>query len=306
MRSASRAPPTRAPRPACATAPPTCSSRARSASSLTSAIREDHPITRHHVPPRRRRPRHRAHRPGRDRGLPPGGAARRARRARAGARSRTSSGRSSAPRSPRTATRSTPSSTAATTAGPFLPGYVARRRTATPAAASGCTNIDHVVGNVELGRMDDWVEFYERVFGMTNILHFGDEQIQTEYSALMSKVMSDGAGKIKFPINEPAEGKRKSQIEEYIEFYNGAGAQHIAHGDERHRRHGRGAEGARAALPRHARHLLRGGARRGSARSTRTTPSSSGTRSSSIATTTATCSRSSRRRRRTGRRSSSR
>ena len=76
--------------------------------------------------------------------------------------------------------------------------------------------------------MDHWVEFYERVFGMTNILHFGDDQIQTEYSALMSKVMSDGEGKIKFPINEPAEGKRKSQIDEYIEFYGGAGAQHIA------------------------------------------------------------------------------
>jgi 4-hydroxyphenylpyruvate dioxygenase len=89
-------------------------------------------------------------------------------------------------------------------------------------------NIDHVVGNVELGRMDHWVEFYERVFGMTNILHFGDDQIQSEYSALMSKVMSDGSGKIKFPINEPAEGKRKSQIEEYVEFYGGAGAQHIA------------------------------------------------------------------------------
>ena len=76
--------------------------------------------------------------------------------------------------------------------------------------------------------MDHWVEFYERVFGMTNILHFGDDQIQSEYSALMSKVMSDGSGKIKFPINEPAEGKRKSQIEEYVEFYGGAGAQHIA------------------------------------------------------------------------------
>jgi 4-hydroxyphenylpyruvate dioxygenase len=85
-----------------------------------------------------------------------------------------------------------------------------------------------MVGNVELGKMDYWVEFYETVFGMTNILHFGDDQIQTEYSALMSKVMADGSGKIKFPINEPAEGKRKSQIEEYVEFYNGAGAQHIA------------------------------------------------------------------------------
>ena len=113
-------------------------------------------------------------------------------------------------------------------AGPFLPGYVAAASNGQAGAGAGLRNIDHVVGNVELGRMNEWVEFYERVFGMTNILHFGDDQIQTEYSALMSKVMSDGAGKIKFPINEPAEGKRKSQIEEYIEFYNGAGAQHIA------------------------------------------------------------------------------
>src|ERR671910_190290 len=88
--------------------------------------------------------------------------------------------------------------------------------------------LDHVVGNVELGRMNHWVEFYERVFGMTNIVHFGDDQIQTEYSALMSKVMADGSGKIKFPINEPAEGKRKSQIEEYLEFNGGPGVQHIA------------------------------------------------------------------------------
>jgi 4-hydroxyphenylpyruvate dioxygenase len=112
--------------------------------------------------------------------------------------------------------------------GPFLPGFVSVSANGQPQGDAGLTNIDHIVGNVELGRMDQWVEFYERVFGMTNILHFGDEQIQTEYSALMSKVMSDGEGKIKFPINEPAEGKRKSQIEEYIEFYNGAGAQHIA------------------------------------------------------------------------------
>jgi 4-hydroxyphenylpyruvate dioxygenase len=111
--------------------------------------------------------------------------------------------------------------------GAFLPGFVAVSSNGR-AGGAGLITIDHVVGNVELGRMDEWVEFYERVFGMTNILHFGDEQIHTEYSALMSKVMSDGAGKIKFPINEPAEGKRKSQIEEYIEFYNGAGVQHIA------------------------------------------------------------------------------
>jgi 4-hydroxyphenylpyruvate dioxygenase len=113
-------------------------------------------------------------------------------------------------------------------AGPFKPGYVGQSVNGNRNPGVGLQNVDHVVGNVELGRMNEWVAFYERVFGMTNILHFGDEQIHTEYSALMSKVMSDGSGKIKFPINEPAEGKRKSQIEEYIEFYNGAGAQHIA------------------------------------------------------------------------------
>jgi 4-hydroxyphenylpyruvate dioxygenase len=88
--------------------------------------------------------------------------------------------------------------------------------------------IDHIVGNVELGHMEEWVGYYERVFGMTEMIHFSDEAISTEYSALMSKVVTDGSGKIKFPINEPAQGKRKSQIEEYIEYYNGAGAQHIA------------------------------------------------------------------------------
>jgi 4-hydroxyphenylpyruvate dioxygenase len=110
--------------------------------------------------------------------------------------------------------------------GPYLPGYVAQ--TGNGHLGVGLLMIDHVVGNVELGRMNHWVEFYERVFGMTNILHFGDEQIHTEYSALMSKVMADGSGKIKFPINEPAEGKRKSQIDEYLEYYGGPGVQHIA------------------------------------------------------------------------------
>ncbi len=112
-------------------------------------------------------------------------------------------------------------------AGPFKPGY--REASPTGAVAGvGLQNIDHIVGNVELGRMNHWVEFYENVFGMTEMIHFSDDDISTEYSALMSKVMADGEGKIKFPINEPAEGKRKSQIEEYIEFYGGAGAQHIA------------------------------------------------------------------------------
>jgi 4-hydroxyphenylpyruvate dioxygenase len=113
-------------------------------------------------------------------------------------------------------------------AGPYLPGYRSTVENGRPATGVGLKAVDHVVGNVELGRMDHWVEFYERVFGMTNIVHFGDDQIQTEYSALMSKVMADGSGKIKFPINEPAEGKRKSQIEEYLEFNHGPGVQHIA------------------------------------------------------------------------------
>jgi 4-hydroxyphenylpyruvate dioxygenase len=113
-------------------------------------------------------------------------------------------------------------------AGPYLPGYRSTVENGQPSAGVGLVALDHVVGNVELGRMNHWVEFYERVFGMTNIVHFGDDQIQTEYSALMSKVMSDGSGKIKFPINEPAEGKKKSQIEEYLEFNGGPGVQHIA------------------------------------------------------------------------------
>jgi 4-hydroxyphenylpyruvate dioxygenase len=113
-------------------------------------------------------------------------------------------------------------------AGPYKPGYVSVSPNGGAGGGVGLTNIDHVVGNVELGRMNHWVEYYERVFGMTEMIHFSDDDISTEYSALMSKVMADGEGKIKFPINEPAEGKRKSQIEEYIEFYGGAGAQHIA------------------------------------------------------------------------------
>jgi 4-hydroxyphenylpyruvate dioxygenase len=113
-------------------------------------------------------------------------------------------------------------------AGAYLPGFRSTIENGQPATGVGLIMLDHVVGNVELGRMNHWVEFYERVFGMTNIVHFGDDQIQTEYSALMSKVMSDGSGKIKFPINEPAEGKRKSQIEEYLEFNSGPGVQHIA------------------------------------------------------------------------------
>ena len=112
--------------------------------------------------------------------------------------------------------------------GAFLPGYERRGEAPKDPDDMMLMGIDHVVGNVELGHMDEWVKYYERVFGMTEMIHFSDEAISTEYSALMSKVVTDGSGRIKFPINEPAEGKRKSQIEEYIEYYNGAGAQHIA------------------------------------------------------------------------------
>jgi 4-hydroxyphenylpyruvate dioxygenase len=111
--------------------------------------------------------------------------------------------------------------------GAFLPGYEAREQRPDPADGL-LIGIDHVVGNVELGHMEEWVRYYERVFGMTEMIHFSDQAISTEYSALMSKVVTDGSGRVKFPINEPAQGKRKSQIEEYIDFYRGAGAQHIA------------------------------------------------------------------------------
>jgi 4-hydroxyphenylpyruvate dioxygenase len=111
--------------------------------------------------------------------------------------------------------------------GAFLPGYQGVADGA-EADAGLFAGIDHVVGNVELGRLDEWVGYYERVFGMTEMIHFTDRDISTEYSALMSKVLTDGKGRVKFPINEPAEGKRKSQIEEYLEYYGGAGVQHVA------------------------------------------------------------------------------
>jgi 4-hydroxyphenylpyruvate dioxygenase len=109
--------------------------------------------------------------------------------------------------------------------GAFMPGYRAVEHVRGDGVFTG---VDHVVGNVRLGEMETWVKFYEDVFGMTEMIHFSDEEISTEYSALMSKVVADGKGRIKFPINEPAEGKRKSQIDEYLEFYEGPGVQHIA------------------------------------------------------------------------------
>ncbi len=111
--------------------------------------------------------------------------------------------------------------------GIFLPHFEAKK-TATFRGDIGLLHVDHCVGNVELGEMNRWVKFYEDVMGFKLLLTFDDKDISTEYSALMSKVVSNGNGYIKFPINEPAEGRRKSQIEEYLEFYGGAGVQHIA------------------------------------------------------------------------------
>lgn len=111
--------------------------------------------------------------------------------------------------------------------GPFLPGYKTWNSTYKP-EETGLRYIDHMVGNVGWGEMNKWVDFYARVMGFAQLISFDDKDISTDYTALMSKVMSNGNGRIKFPINEPAEGKKKSQIEEYIEFYHGAGVQHIA------------------------------------------------------------------------------
>ena len=111
--------------------------------------------------------------------------------------------------------------------GVFLPGYEEWKSEYNP-TSTGLKYIDHMVGNVGWNQMDKWVKYYEDVMGFVNFLSFDDKQITTEYSALMSKVMSNGNGRIKFPINEPAEGKRKSQIEEYLDFYEGSGVQHIA------------------------------------------------------------------------------
>jgi 4-hydroxyphenylpyruvate dioxygenase len=111
--------------------------------------------------------------------------------------------------------------------GIFLPGYKAWTSHYNPAPV-GLKFIDHMVGNVDWNEMNTWCQFYAQVMGFAQIISFDDNDISTEYTALMSKVMSNGNGRIKFPINEPAAGKKKSQIEEYIDFYNGPGVQHIA------------------------------------------------------------------------------
>ncbi|RXK85422.1 4-hydroxyphenylpyruvate dioxygenase [Filimonas effusa] len=112
--------------------------------------------------------------------------------------------------------------------GVFMPGFVKWENNNFKPASTGLLYVDHCVGNVGWNQMNKWVSFYENVMGFRNILSFDDKDISTEYSALMSKVMSSGNGFVKFPINEPAEGKKKSQVEEYLEFYNGEGVQHVA------------------------------------------------------------------------------
>ncbi|PRX57675.1 4-hydroxyphenylpyruvate dioxygenase [Flagellimonas meridianipacifica] len=112
--------------------------------------------------------------------------------------------------------------------GTFLPGYIKWETPYYNPESVGLKYVDHMVGNVGWNKMNHWVEFYEKVMGFVNILSFDDNDISTEYTALMSKVMSNGNGRIKFPINEPAEGKKKSQVEEYLDFYEGEGVQHIA------------------------------------------------------------------------------
>lgn len=111
--------------------------------------------------------------------------------------------------------------------GVFLPGYREWKTEYNPAPV-GLKYVDHMVGNVELGQMNEWVKFYQDVMGFKQIMSFDDKDISTKYTALMSKVMSNGNGRIKFPINEPAAGLKKSQVDEYLEFYEGAGVQHIA------------------------------------------------------------------------------
>lgn len=117
--------------------------------------------------------------------------------------------------------------------GSFAPGYEARSGHESNGASArhkgvGLAHIDHIVGNVELGAMNRWVDFFANTMGFSQLVHFDDQDISTEYSALMSKVMQDGTGKVKFPINEPAEGKKTSQIQEYLDYYYGPGVQHLA------------------------------------------------------------------------------
>jgi len=112
--------------------------------------------------------------------------------------------------------------------GVFMPGFVEARKSIASARTPNLSHVDHCVGNVGWGEMDPWGDFYARVFGFSQLVSFDDKDISTEYTALKSKVMTDERHRVKFPINEPAQGKKKSQIEEYLDFYRGAGVQHMA------------------------------------------------------------------------------
>ena len=131
----------------------------------------------------------------------------------------------------------------------------------------GLKAIDHIVGNVEEGKMDEWVHFYENVLGFKQLVHFDDKDISTEYSALMSKVVQNGTGRIKFPLNEPAKSRRKSQIEEFLQFYSGPGVQHIAMATDDIVAHRAGHAAQRCLVPAGAAHVLRYAARTRRARS---------------------------------------
>ena len=140
--------------------------------------------------------------------------------------------------------------------GLFLPGFRPITSRFQPAPV-GLRYVDHCVGNVELGKMNEWVGFYERVMGFRNLVSFDDKDISTEYSALMSKVMASGNDRIKFPINEPAEGKKKSQIEEYLDFYRWPGRAAYRHHDRQHHRHRYRAPRPGGGVPHRSRYLLR-------------------------------------------------
>ena len=194
--------------------------------------------------------------------------------------------------------------------GPYLPGYVprrsaARRREGAPKRYFQA--LDHVVGNVELGRMDEWVGFYGRVMGFTNMAEFVGGDIATEYSALMSKVVANGNHRVKFPLNEPAAGKKRSQIDEYLEFYQGAGAQHLALATNDIIGSRRRAARQRRRVPGHAGLLLHRSGAAGPDRRTSACPSRNCRRAASwsTGTRTATCCRSSPSRSATGPPSSS-
>jgi 4-hydroxyphenylpyruvate dioxygenase len=175
--------------------------------------------------------------------------------------------------------------------GVFLPGFV-RRDPIVAHRTPSFTAIDHCVGNVELGRMDEWVGFYNRVLGFTNMKEFVGDDIATEYSALMSKVVADGSRKVKFPLNEPAVGKKKSQIDEYLEFYGGPGVQHLALTTDDIVASVRAMQAAGwSSWPRRTRTTRRSAA--GSARPASTWPRSASSTSSPTGTRTGTCCRSS-------------